>query len=923
MIKKILLITGIVCFLQNSYAQVQWPAITRTTKPWTRWWWMGSAVDERNLDQLLTTYSKAGFGGVEVTPIYGAIGFEKRYINFLSPEWMHMLNYTVSKANASRMGVDMNNGTGWPFGGSQVTYEDAASKLIIQTYNLEAGKKLDEKIVLKDQKQIQAGAQLQALTAYGDQGEVISLLDKVDSTGRLNWAPSSGKWELYAAFSGKTLQMVKRSAAGGEGLVMNHLNKKAVDNYLKRFDTAFKNKTPGIRAFFNDSYEVYNANWSPDLLSEFKKRRGYDLSLYIKQLQSNDSTEQDIRVKSDYRETMSQMILDNMAVNWTNWTHKLNRISKYQAHGSPGNLLDLYAAADIPECEAYFGLTYFPIPGLRHDTTDVINPNSNPNIFKFASSAANVYGKPLTSSETFVWLTDHFKTSLSQCKPEVERLFLGGINHVFYHGTTYSPDDVPFPGWQFYASTNFTPSNSLWPQLSGLNTYITRCQSVLQAGKADNELLIYWPVYDCWTKPRGTDMQLSMHNVNEWLTPTGFNKTVTRLQSIGYSVDYLSDKMLMQSKVKNESIEIISSASSHKALIIPPCNLMPAETLDKIIQLANNGATVIFESFPNDVPGLNSLEERRKKLQQLIASVKPVDKGNGISEAKSGKGKIIISQDIQKALEYVNIHRETLVDAGLQFIRRAINGGKYYYIVNHSANAVNTMLPLEFLANTVTIMDPQTGATGTARFVKKQSTIDVQVQLKSGQAIILKASVIKETGSPWKYTESGGTTIELNDEWTLHFKEGGPQLPSDKKMATLQPWTLFTDDSATQSFSGTAVYSTTFNLKSKNAAGYLLQLGKVYESAKVFINDKEVGILWSIPFDAEIGKYLKEGTNTIKIEVANLMANRIRNMDRNKQVWRKFHEINFVNINYKPFDATNWNVEPSGLEGPVTITELK
>jgi Glycosyl hydrolases family 2, sugar binding domain len=142
-------------------------------------------------------------------------------------------------------------------------------------------------------------------------------------------------------------------------------------------------------------------------------------------------------------------------------------------------------------------------------------------------------------------------------------------------------------------------------------------------------------------------------------------------------------------------------------------------------------------------------------------------------------------------------------------------------------------------------------------------------------------------------------------------------------MTTLQPWTVFADDSTTQSFSGTAVYSTSFNLPAKNAAGYLLQLGKVYESAKVFINDKEVGILWSIPFEAEISKYLKEGTNTIKIEVANLMANRIRNMDRNKQEWRKFHEINFVNINYKKFDASNWKVEPSGLEGPVTITALK
>ncbi len=922
-VKTICFVIGMILFLQKNYAQAQWPAIKQTTKPWTRWWWMGSAVDEKNLDKTLTAYSQAGFGGVEVTPIYGAIGFEKKYISFLSPEWMHMLGFTVTKANALGMGVDMNTGTGWPFGGPQVTKEDAASKLIIQTYLLEAGKNFDEKIILTDDKQLQAGAQLQAATAYGEKGEIISVLDKIDKTGKLNWIPPSGKWELYAGFSGKTLQMVKRAAPGGEGLVMNHLNKKAVDNYLKRFTDVFNGQAPGIRAFFNDSYEVYNANWSPDLLDEFKKRKNYDLSLCIKQLQNTDTTEKAIRVKSDYRETISQMLIDNMAVNWTSWAHKNNRITKYQAHGSPGNLLDLYAAADIPECEAYFGLSYFPIPGLRHDTADVVNPNSNPNIFKFASSAAHLYGKPLVSSETFVWLTDHFKTSFSQCKPEVERLFLGGINHVFYHGTTYSPEDIPFPGWQFYASTNFTPSNSLWPQLNGLNNYITLCQSVLQTGESDNELFIYWPVYDCWANPKGTDMQLTMHNANEWLTPTGFNKTVTQLQNTGYLLDYVSDKMLLQSQVSSGSIQIVSAAPAHKALIVPLCNLMPAETLGKIIKLAQDGAIVIFQGFPKDVPGLSDLAKGRSDLKKILASLTFRIPGEGTQEIKTGKGKIFLSNNLPTALQMAGINREELVDKGLQFIRRKINGGKYYYIVNHSPDAVNTLLPIQFAANTVTIMNPQTGSTGIAHSVKKNGVTKVQLQLQSGEAIILKASVNIEKGSTWKYTELTGNPIELKGEWNLHFATGGPQLPADKKMTTLQPWTMFSDDSTTQSFSGTAVYSTTFNLPQKNVSDYLLQLGKVYESAKVFINDKEIGILWSIPYEARIGKYMKQGENTIKIEVVNLMANRIRNMDMNKQEWRKYHEINFVNINYKGFDASNWKVQPSGLQGPVTITELK
>ena len=139
-------------------------------------------------------------------------------------------------------------------------------------------------------------------------------------------------------------------------------------------------------------------------------------------------------------------------------------------------------------------------------------------------------------------------------------------------------------------------------------------------------------------------------------------------------------------------------------------------------------------------------------------------------------------------------------------------------------------------------------------------------------------------------------------------------------MRPLRPWNKFEDDTTTQNFSGTGIYSTEFTLSEKKAGDYLLSLGKVYESARVFINDKEVGILWSIPFQARIGKYLKTGNNTIRIKVANLMANRIRYMDRTGQPWRAYHEINFVNIDYKNFNAANWKVQSSGLEGPVTIT---
>src|ERR1043165_2754551 len=117
-------------FFFSAHSQSNWPVIISTTKPRTRWWWMGSAVDEKNISSLLKTYHQAGFGGVEVVPIYGAIGYEKLYIPYLSPEWMKMLDYTVKQSAALDMGVYISVGTGWPIGGPQVSIDDAATSLV-------------------------------------------------------------------------------------------------------------------------------------------------------------------------------------------------------------------------------------------------------------------------------------------------------------------------------------------------------------------------------------------------------------------------------------------------------------------------------------------------------------------------------------------------------------------------------------------------------------------------------------------------------------------------------------------------------------------------------------------------------------------------------------------------------------------------
>ena len=905
----------------HAFAQ-QWPTINKEAKPWTRWWWMGSAVDEKGIDKQLKGLNSAGFGGVEIVPIYGAIGYEKQYINYLSPQWMKMLDYTVSTTASLKMGVDISVGTGWPIGGPQVTIQDAATKLIVQDYSVNVNETLKEKIVLKDAKQAGlSGVFLACVTAYDEKGNAVVITDKVSADGVLQWKPETGKWQLFAAFVGKTRQMVKRAAAGGEGYTLDHFSSTAIVNYFKTFDTAFGNSNHGVRSFFNDSYEVFNADWTPDFFNEFQKRRGYDLRPYIKQLVTKSDDVLTARIKCDYRATMSDLMLQNFTTKYTNWAHSKKAMNTNQAHGSPGNLLDLYAAVDIPEAET-FGSTAFAVPGLRRDSADVRNVDPDPNMLKFASSAAHVTGKKLISNETFTWLTEHFKTSWSQCKPEVENVFLAGINHVFYHGTTYSPADAPWPGWLFYASVNFVPENSLWPHLKGLNEYITRCQSVLQSGESDNEVLAYWPVYDEWNKAAGLDLAFKVHDINEWLHPTAFYKNLTALQSKGYSIDFASDKMLSEANAKNGLISVSENGAAHKVLLVSQCKYMPVNTFQQMIRLAKSGAVIVLQQFPEDVPGLDKLEQNRKVLKALIASVNAKQKINGVSEAIIGNGKIIIAADVQQGLEYANIKRETLTDKGLKFIRRKMDGGKYYYIVNHTANAVGDNLLLNINANAVELMNPQTGEIGLASFNKKDNGTEVKIQLQPGEAVIVKALNTNSVAAKYHYIAAKQKAIELNGEWKLHFTNGGPFIPADKKMNHLQPWTNFTDDSTTQYFSGSGIYSTHFNLKEKNADDYILQLDKLYESARVIVNGNDAGIIWSIPFKLNIGKYLQAGDNTIEIEVNNLMANRIRYMDQNKIEWRKYHEINFVNINYKNFDASAWKVQSSGLAGIISLIAI-
>src|SRR5262249_40309267 len=150
------------------------------------------------------------------------------------------------------LGLDLTTGTGWPFGGPNVTPEIASAKVILKRFDLAGGDQLKTEL---------PQGQLQCLIAYSDQNEQIDVTDKV-SGPKLDWTAPHGQWRLYAVFRSAPAQKVKRAAPGGEGNVLDPYSVNALNQYLFRFDKAFSDyRGEKPRSFFHDSFEYYGAQW--------------------------------------------------------------------------------------------------------------------------------------------------------------------------------------------------------------------------------------------------------------------------------------------------------------------------------------------------------------------------------------------------------------------------------------------------------------------------------------------------------------------------------------------------------------------------------------------------------------------------------------------------------------------------------------
>jgi hypothetical protein len=886
-----------------------WNEMPSTAYPGAYWWWLGSAVNEQELDHEIQSLSEVGIKTLRLDAIYKGEGSSIPTRDYLSDGWNAAANQAAVLCASYGVQLDL-WGNGWPLGGNWIEPEHASRRL--EWDDGLSGRILEETLTIEqDEGYPILSVMVTPPSASGT--EAAQVLPARTREGKQVWSVPPGKWDIHVFRNGFTRMEVKRAPPGGEGPVMDHYSQEALEDCLAPYDRLLESM--GDRHFsviHNDSFEVYKANWTPGFLPFFSEKRGYDLTRYLPALISGSDSQLAQRIRHDYRETIQEILTERMMEPWVEWAHRHGMKTSYQAHGSPGHLVDLYGLSDQPDTEA------FGRPGMANHGGD--HEGSGYMCSKFASSAAHLRSRPFTSSESFTWLEDHFCVSLDRMRREIDYYFLAGINRMYFHSTTFSPSDVPFPGWLYYASTNVDDCQTWWKHLRHLNDYIARAQTVLQQGDPGEDLLLLYPIHDLWFDNENAIDLLQycrVHNTANWLhraaKPT--QETAQFLWNEGWKFDWCSDSIITD-LLRVEDGAIVCGEGRYRALIIPECNWVGADTPETLRRLAKQGAQIVFVGRPPQPVPTEAPEKERARLAE-----EPRWEVYGGDPLPSNIHPVKDLESLGSTLESTGAIRETMAKMGLLSIRRKTETGYSYFVLNTNAKSFEDWLPVSGLSpelevGSVIVGDPISGKTRIVPTRKSERCLEAWVNIPAGRSLVIRSIETPLDLGPENAVNASSTeTLQIEGPWRIAWQDlEKPAEIHRMELEALKSWTNFEE---LKHFSGTVTYEVEFDL-SEVHRDWLLDLGELHESADVFLNGERVGCAWTSPYAVAVGEHCHVGQNNLRIEVVNLTANRIIGLEKSGGHLKDRHL--FVNYDYKPFDAETWEPLISGLIGPVRLT---
>lgn len=710
---------------------------------------------------------------------------------------------------------------------------------------------------------------LQDPRAYVDPAKVLDLSGYLRSDGLLNWTPSEGEWTILRFGHVNFGRKNGPAPAEATGWECDKLDTRGADvqftNYVGRLQ---KGPMEGLASgMLMDSWECSNQTWTHRMEEMFAGSTGYALRKWMPSFAGYVMESQEVtsRFLTDWRRTVTGLYNRNFFKRMTDLAHEAGLDVQYETAAGDvvaADILEYYKYADVPMCEFWHPISEGYVGDL----------NFKP--IKPTASAAHVYGKRRVAAESFTSFDLNWDEHWEMLKEVANLNMTEGVSHNVFHTYTHNPQ-IGFlpPGTSFgnKIGTPFLRGQTWWKYMKEFTTYLARTSYMLERGKPVVDVL--WYLGD----------EVSHKPNQKYPFPEGFK------------YDYCNpDVLLNRLSVRNGRL-CTPEGIEYEFLWIPENQRMLPQTLEKIQKLVKAGAKVVAAP-PKEIATLSGGEQARKKFRRLVSSV--------------WKMKGVYDISLEDAIKTFGLKPRIKAEGGeIMWANRTAPGASWYYVTAPVGGEFHGDVSFRAVGG-AEIWDAVTGCRKGVETIKDGEYQTLRLDLERAQNCFV---VFREEGAlaPEKEKPAKGESIGLK-EWTIAFPDGWGA-PAEIKVERLLPWKDLDLGEEGRAFSGTAVYTSTFDIPDPVPGGkVLLDLGKVDMIADVSINGKKAAVLWARPYKLDISSLVKPGLNTISIDVTGTWFNRLVYDASQSEQQRKTWTIAGPEAG-KP-------LRESGLMGPVVIT---
>jgi hypothetical protein len=742
-----------------------------------------------------------------------------------------------------------------------------------------------------------------------EKNQVIDLSDKLQADGSLSWDVPQGKWTVMRFGSRNNGAITRPAPTPGLGFEADKFDTISIKAHLDKFTgklfqhIGFTKANPkgGLQMLHIDSWEMGAQNWTKHFREEFTKRRGYDplpyYPLYAGHLVQN--REESERFLWDLRQTAQELVIENHSGYIMKYAKRYGLgVSVEPYDMTPMADLELAASCDMPMCE------FWSLGGFNTSAT----PGEG-------ASVAHLLGQPVVPAEAFTAAGDGWRQHPASMKNQGEWAYAAGINRFVYHTFQHQAlADSLRPGMTMGPyGVHWDRNQTWWPMSNAYHRYVARCQYLLQQGRTVADILYLAPE----AAPFAFRAPISAYTGNHPAMP----------DRKAYNFDGCPPSMLYKAEVKDNQI-VFPSGATYRILALPDFKTMTPALLKKITELVRDGASVIGLP-PEKSPSLSNYPACDDELKTLIQELW----GTGevpetLTTRNFGKGKIIWGQDLQKKADNLYPHYDITAkilaeqtpedfhtEGNIRYTHRTLDGADIYFVSNRSEKPVNEQCAFRITGKKPALWHPVTGQMrALPEYTEKggQTIIPLKFDVDEGYFIVFSDEAGKPEGKT-NFPEKN-VLFTLTNPWTVSFdpKWGGPE---SIVFEQLSDWSK-NENPGIKYYSGTAFYKTHFDCPANEKTLYL-DLGKVKNMARVKLNGKDLGIVWTTPWQVDITKAVKKGDNELEIEVVNLWPNRLIGDEQLSEGEKRYTFTTAKHYN------KNSPLLESGLLGPVSIGSVK